>query len=235
LKVNCAYRGADKSLARPGRTQARKHVREARDVNNVETRAVIRLYFFLQGKEPKEIHAILTERLACFLPGRAKDLSAPLYKYEQVYNSVVWSFLPLPPPQKKGNLREFGVSVLTSVRNLSRYVKYCERIKTYRAKWCRSNAQNLLSESLSLFLSFFLSFFPSFFLSFVLSFYLSFSLSFLPFSLSLFLSFFNFLSFFLSFFSSLFLSFFLSFLPHLASSTYELQVQRTSVAPDHSR
>ena len=25
----------------------------------------------------KEIHAILTETLACFLPGRAKDLSAP--------------------------------------------------------------------------------------------------------------------------------------------------------------
>ena len=35
--------------------------------------------FFLQGKAPKEIHAILTETLACFLPGRAKELSAPLY------------------------------------------------------------------------------------------------------------------------------------------------------------
>ena len=33
-----------------------------------------------QGKAPKEIHAILTETLACFLPGRAKDLSAPMYK-----------------------------------------------------------------------------------------------------------------------------------------------------------
>jgi len=28
---------------------------------------------------PKDIHPILTEKLACFLPGRAKDLSAPLY------------------------------------------------------------------------------------------------------------------------------------------------------------
>jgi len=37
------------------------------------------LDFFLQGKAPKEIHAILTETLACFLPGRAKDLSAPLH------------------------------------------------------------------------------------------------------------------------------------------------------------
>jgi len=34
----------------------------------------------LHGKAPKEIHAILAETLACFLPGRAKDSSAPLYK-----------------------------------------------------------------------------------------------------------------------------------------------------------
>jgi len=30
--------------------------------------------FFLQGKVPKEIQAILTETLACSLPGRVKDL-----------------------------------------------------------------------------------------------------------------------------------------------------------------
>jgi hypothetical protein len=71
-------RGADKSLPRPGRKQARKHVRDARDFNNIETRAVIKV-FFLQGKALKEIHAIPTETLACFLPGLAKDLSAPLY------------------------------------------------------------------------------------------------------------------------------------------------------------
>jgi len=70
------YRGADKSLARPGRTQARKHVRDARDFNDIDKRAVIKV-FFLQGKAPEEIHAIMTETLACFLPGRAKDLSAP--------------------------------------------------------------------------------------------------------------------------------------------------------------
>jgi len=66
------YRGADKSLARPGKKEARKHLRDARDFNNIETRAVIR-FFFLQGKAPKEIHASLTGTLACFLPGRAKD------------------------------------------------------------------------------------------------------------------------------------------------------------------
>ena len=72
------YRGADKTLARPARKQARKYVRDARDFNKSEKRAVIK-FLFLQGKAPKETHAILTEILACFLPGRAKDLSAPLY------------------------------------------------------------------------------------------------------------------------------------------------------------
>ena len=72
------YRGADKSLARSGRKQARKHVRDARDFNKIEMRAVIK-FLFLQGKAPNEIHAILTETLDCFLPGRAKDLSASLY------------------------------------------------------------------------------------------------------------------------------------------------------------
>jgi hypothetical protein len=69
-------RGTDKFLAQPGRKQARKHVRDAGDFNNIETRAIIE-FFFLQGKEPKEIHAFLTETLACFLPGRPKNLSAP--------------------------------------------------------------------------------------------------------------------------------------------------------------
>ena len=59
--------------------EARKHVRDARDSNNIETRAVIKV-FSPQGNAPKEIHAILTETLACFLPGRAKDLTASLYK-----------------------------------------------------------------------------------------------------------------------------------------------------------
>jgi len=69
------YQGADRSLARPGKKQSRKHLRDALDINNIETRAVIE--FFLQGKAPKEIHGIVTETLACFHPGRAKDLSAP--------------------------------------------------------------------------------------------------------------------------------------------------------------
>jgi len=71
--LDSGCRGDKKSLARPGRKEARKHVRDAR-----ETRLVIK-FFSLQGKAPREIHAILTETLSCFLPGRAKDLSALLY------------------------------------------------------------------------------------------------------------------------------------------------------------
>jgi len=52
------YRGADKSLARPGRKQARKHVRDARDFNNIETRAVIKLFFPVrQGAEGNWRHS----------------------------------------------------------------------------------------------------------------------------------------------------------------------------------
>jgi len=46
------------------------------------------VFFLLRGKASKEIHTILTETLACFLPGRAKDLSATLYKTGKVRRNV---------------------------------------------------------------------------------------------------------------------------------------------------
>jgi len=53
---------------------------DARCFNNIETRAVIKfcVCVCVQGKAPKEIHAILTETVTCFLSGRAKDLLAGL-------------------------------------------------------------------------------------------------------------------------------------------------------------
>jgi len=60
-------RGPDKSLARPGRKQARKHVRDARDFNNIETRAVNMCFFFLQVKASKEIH-VNSDRNISFFP-----------------------------------------------------------------------------------------------------------------------------------------------------------------------
>ena len=73
------YGGSDKSLARSGRKQARKHVRDARDFNNIETQAVIKFPHppARQGAEGNSRHSD-TQTLAYFLPGRAKDLSAPL-------------------------------------------------------------------------------------------------------------------------------------------------------------
>ena len=44
---------------------------DARDFNNIETRAVIKLFFFLLGKTPKEIHAILRETLEEHAPSYA--------------------------------------------------------------------------------------------------------------------------------------------------------------------
>jgi len=82
------YQGADKSLARPGRKQARRHVKDARDFNNIEKRAVIKFFSPLQSMAPKEIHAILTETLAFSLPDRAKDLSAPR-KSDTYYDLVL--------------------------------------------------------------------------------------------------------------------------------------------------
>ena len=53
-----SYRSADKSLVRPGRKEAWKHVREARDFNNIETRAVIKFFFpARQGAEGNSRHS----------------------------------------------------------------------------------------------------------------------------------------------------------------------------------
>ena len=41
------------------------------DFNNMEMRAVIKFFFFLQGKAPKEIHAILIETLVEHVPSYA--------------------------------------------------------------------------------------------------------------------------------------------------------------------
>ena len=55
---NTKYLGADKSLARLGRKQARKHVRDARDFNNIETRTVIKFVFpAREGAEENSRHS----------------------------------------------------------------------------------------------------------------------------------------------------------------------------------
>jgi hypothetical protein len=49
-----------------------------RAISTTSRRELSSSFFFLQGKTPKEIHKFLTETLAFFHPGQAKDLSAPL-------------------------------------------------------------------------------------------------------------------------------------------------------------
>ena len=77
----CRYRGADKSWDRPERKQARKHFRW-RALFQRHRDASYNQVLPLQGKALKEIHAILTETLVCFLHGRAKDFSTPVQWYE---------------------------------------------------------------------------------------------------------------------------------------------------------
>ena len=48
------YWGAGKSLARPGRKQTRKHVKDARDFNIIETRAVIKFLFSCNARRRRK-------------------------------------------------------------------------------------------------------------------------------------------------------------------------------------
>jgi len=85
-------------------------------------RAVIK-FLFLQDKAPKEIHAILTETLPCFLPGRAKDFSTHFYMYMYIIYkcgrgppSTVWRFAC-------GQLVALTVSVEGALMNyVSKYI-----------------------------------------------------------------------------------------------------------------
>jgi len=52
--TNSFYQGADNSLAWPGRKQARRHVRDARDFNNIETRAAFKVFFFCKAKRRRK-------------------------------------------------------------------------------------------------------------------------------------------------------------------------------------
>ena len=91
--VISSYRGAGKSLARPGRKQANVSVRmtwisfgtlPCRGKKNLMTARVSTLL---------KSRASLTCFRACFLPGRAKDLSAPRYiDFED--GDEFWSYWP---------------------------------------------------------------------------------------------------------------------------------------------
>ena len=64
------YRGTDKSLVRRGRKQPCKYVRDARDFNNIETRAVTKFFFLAkQGAEGNSSHSNRNINFFAFLVG----------------------------------------------------------------------------------------------------------------------------------------------------------------------
>jgi hypothetical protein len=65
------HMGADKFLSRQGMKQARKQVRDVRFQQHRDANCHQDFIFF-QVKAPKEIHVILTETLACFIPVRLR-------------------------------------------------------------------------------------------------------------------------------------------------------------------
>ena len=89
------YRGADTSLA-PARKETSSKTCQGRARFQQHRDASCQVFFPQQGKAPKEIHAILTETLACSIPSRAKDLSAPLYyitRFNNIETRAVIKFL----------------------------------------------------------------------------------------------------------------------------------------------
>ena len=54
-RVTQKYRGADKSLARPGRKQDRKHVTDARDFINIQTRTFIKFFFSCKARRRRKL------------------------------------------------------------------------------------------------------------------------------------------------------------------------------------
>ena len=85
-------------------------------ISTTSRRELSSSFFFLQGKAPKEIHVILTETLACFLPGRAKDLSAPLY----VWSAVTLTFVDCAI-YHRSTINQLHVSQCTVERHNSFY------------------------------------------------------------------------------------------------------------------
>jgi len=61
------YRDADKSLARPGRKQAQKHVRDIRNFNNIEIWAVIKFFSSYKARCWRKFMPFWQKQLVSFL------------------------------------------------------------------------------------------------------------------------------------------------------------------------
>jgi len=99
-----------------------------RAISTTSRRELSSSNFFLQGKVQKEIYAIVTETLACFFPGRVKDLSAPLYtpirSCHQVFflkgkaQEEIYAFLTETLPCfLPGRAKDLSASLYTPIRS----------------------------------------------------------------------------------------------------------------------
>jgi hypothetical protein len=61
------YLGAEKSLAQPESKQTRKHVSDARDFNNIETRAISK-FFFVPARQDAEGNSRHSDRNISLYP-----------------------------------------------------------------------------------------------------------------------------------------------------------------------
>jgi len=77
---------------------------DARYFSKMETRAAIKIFFFLQGKAPKEIHAILTETLEECAPSYA-TVENWVAKFKRCYFSTCDA--PCPERPKKVTTPDF--------------------------------------------------------------------------------------------------------------------------------
>ena len=104
--ADCLYRRADKSLAQQGRRQTRKHVRNASDFNNIETRAAIKFFFFCKARRRRKWMPFWQKHyLVFFLVG--------LRTYQQLFTLLIVLTLKLDAPY-------------FNTLRLSRYTSICD-------------------------------------------------------------------------------------------------------------
>ena len=91
-----------RSVISPTRKETITEARKGRAISIISGNDLSSNSFSLQVNVPKEIHAILTETLTCFLPGQAIDLSAPLYYVTHSNNTETRAVIKFYSPTRQG-------------------------------------------------------------------------------------------------------------------------------------
>ena len=97
--LGCCYRGAGKSLARPGRKQA-TGTKLKLLLNTQKKIRILSLQLGLRGSSDLRIGRKIATFQLFFKSGRAKDLSAPLYYSQPSYIPVSRTYIVRGAPDK---------------------------------------------------------------------------------------------------------------------------------------